>query len=190
MRILLLDNYDSFTYNLQHYLEMTGVHCTVVQNDNPLVADEEYISNFRAVVISPGPGRPETAGLLMPFLRSFMHSKPILGICLGHQALGLATGANLEKALRPMHGKTSRIRHDGHGVFSGLPDEISVCRYHSLVLKNINTEQWQISATTGENEIMGIRHKTLPLEGVQFHPEAILTENGHRMTENWIQSLR
>lgn len=187
-KILLFDNYDSFTYNLKHYIEIAGAECEVVLNDK--ISNEDF-KNIEAdgILVSPGPGRPETAGCLMDLVEFFFEKKPLLGVCLGMQALGLQTGAILTKAIKPMHGKVSLIEHNQKGCFIDVPNPISVCRYHSLVLKEIDENQWDISAKTEEKELMAIKHKMYPVEGVQFHPEAILTQYGTRMIQNWINSI-
>lgn len=187
-KILLFDNYDSFTYNLKHYIEMCGAECEVVLNDKILISNfEQVIAD--GILISPGPGRPEDAGFLMKFIDYFFEKKPILGVCLGMQALGLKTGAILTKAILPMHGKTSLIEHSGIGCFLEIETPVEVCRYHSLVLKEIDEKQWEITAKTEEKELMAIKHKFFPVEGVQFHPEAILTQFGNKMIQNWISSF-
>lgn len=187
-KILLLDNYDSFTYNLKHYLIMAGADCEVVLNDK---IDKSDFATLKAdgILISPGPGRPENAGCLMEFVNYFFDKKPILGVCLGMQALGLKTGATLTQALRPMHGKVSLITHKQNGCFEGIESPTEVCRYHSLILKNTDEKQWEIAAQTDEHELMAIKHKVYPVEGVQFHPEAILTQNGKLMIKNWVKSI-
>jgi anthranilate synthase component 2 len=183
-RILLLDNYDSFTWNLAHYLMEAGVDCRVMKNDDPEVLG--YPCD--AAVLSPGPRDPEQAGLLMPFIESCWRRLPILGVCLGHQALGMHFGAKLVKAAAPVHGKTTAIEHDGQGVYRGLPLRLKVCRYHSLMLQDAGSDML-VSAQTESGAIMGIRHRYLPLEGLQFHPEAILTEHGRTMLFNWVEDL-
>jgi anthranilate synthase/aminodeoxychorismate synthase-like glutamine amidotransferase len=183
-QILLLDNYDSFTYNLLHYILEAGACCMVRHNDDPgLLSDDQW----DAVIISPGPGIPQSAGQLMHFISTFAASKPMLGVCLGHQALGLHFGARLVNAGVPVHGKTDMIHHDERGIFKGLPNPLRVCRYHSLMLYDAGTEL-QVSAQNKLGEIMAIRHKRLPLQGVQFHPEAILTEFGKEMIANWLET--
>lgn len=185
-QILLLDNYDSFTYNLLDYLETAGAACTVLRNDDPdLIA---AAGQADAIVLSPGPGIPETAGNLMACIARFIGRKPILGICLGHQALGLHLGGTLIRAGEPVHGKTSEILHDGAGLFKGLPNPVRVCRYHSLLLADAGPET-TISARTADQSIMGMRHSQLRCEGVQFHPEAILTDYGREMIQNWLSGL-
>ncbi|MEN9511181.1 MAG: hypothetical protein RLZZ370_1000 [Bacteroidota bacterium] len=182
--ILLLDNYDSFTWNLVHYLMEAGAKCTVLKNDDPALHDIQC----DAAVLSPGPKDPMQAGLLMPFIAANHQKIPMLGVCLGHQALGLFFGGSLVKAAEPVHGKTTKITHDGLGVYRGLPEQVWVCRYHSLILDNPGKEM-QVTARTESGAIMGIRHRYLPLEGVQFHPEAICTESGFGMLRNWLEGL-
>jgi anthranilate synthase component 2 len=182
--ILLLDNYDSFTWNLVHYLMEAGAKCTVLKNDDPAVFDPQ----FDAAVLSPGPKDPEQAGLLMPFIAARHQEIPMLGVCLGHQALGLFFGGVLVKAAEPVHGKTTPITHDASGIYKQLPQHIKVCRYHSLILDQPGADM-RVTARTEGGAIMGIRHQYLPLEGVQFHPEAISTESGFDMLRNWLSGL-
>lgn len=185
-QILLLDNYDSFTYNLLDYLETAGAACTVLRNDEPsLFAAADQAD---AIVLSPGPGTPESAGQLMDCIARYIGSKPLLGICLGHQALGIYLGGTLCRAHEPVHGKTSEVIHDGKGLFSGLPNPVRVCRYHSLLLDEAGPGL-EVSARTADQAIMGLRNTALRCEGVQFHPEAILTDYGRRMIENWLNGL-
>ena len=185
--ILLLDNYDSFTYNLYQYLRELGAETEVRRNDS-LTAAEALAMRPRAVVISPGPGRPCDAGISVPLIRQAPPSLPFLGICLGHQALGEAFGGRVTAAAKLMHGKTSRVQHDGKTVFAGLPPNTTVMRYHSLILEKENIPDcFAVSATNiGDGEIMGIRHCTRPLEGLQFHPESIMTEHGKAMLRNFL----
>lgn len=182
--VLLLDNYDSFTWNLAHYLQEAGADCTVIHNDEP----ELLHTRFDAAILSPGPKDPAQAGLLLPFVARWHEHIPMLGVCLGHQALGVFFGGKLVQSNAPVHGKTTPIIHDGRGVFQGLPSEIKVCRYHSLLIEAPG-EDLEITARTASGAIMGIRHRQLPLEGVQFHPEAILTEYGPQMIRNWVEGL-
>ena len=186
--ILLLDNYDSFTYNLVDYFSQLGARCEVKRNDVPL--EELLNEDFKALVISPGPEIPLRAGHLMQVLDHYAGRKPVLGICLGHQAIGEYYGATLVRARRPMHGKVSRIRVDNKDIlFSGLPPEVSVVRYNSLVIQNPMNEL-QVTAVDEFEEIMAISHITAMVHGVQFHPEAILTESGKQMLQNWLECYR
>lgn len=184
-RLLLIDNFDSFTYNLWDYFLRLGAACEVVRNDGlrKIRADD---GSFDGIVLSPGPGRPEHAGGMMEALAACHSTLPMLGICLGHQAIGLYFGARLAKAAKPMHGKTSAVTHTGNSLFAGLPVRLSVMRYHSLLLRDFPEEVLEKTAWTDEGEIMALRHRTLPLAGVQFHPESIQTEYGLDMLRNWI----
>lgn len=186
--VFLLDNYDSFTYMLRDYIFQAGLECTVVRNDE-MSLDEMEALDFSSAVISPGPKTPHEAGITMKFIEHFHTSKPILGICLGHQAIGEFFGAKLAKAIKPMHGKTSPITHTPHFLFKNLPDEFEVMRYHSLVLKEVEKTELQIIASTNENEVMAIAHPQLKLAGVQFHPESVLTPNGLQIMKNWFDSI-
>ncbi len=181
--VVLLDNYDSFTYNLYDYLLQIGVKCVVLRNDE---ADVAQLAALRphAIVLSPGPGRPAQAGILNQSIAHFYTQIPILGICLGHQAIGEFFGAELHHAHTPMHGKTSLCYHAQHAIFSGLPQPFIAMRYHSLLLKN-PPSTLQTIAHTATNEIMAIAHTSLPIVGLQFHPESILTKNGIKMLQNW-----
>lgn len=183
--LLLLDNYDSFTYNLYDYLAQLGVPCTVLRNDETTVEAIEQ-ANYAGMVLSPGPHRPQDAGILMDVLRCFYDQMPILGICLGMQAIGEFFGASLVKAAMPMHGKQSPIQHDGTGLFEGLEQGTSVMRYHSLVLEDL-PDVLETTAWTTEGECMALRHRQHDLVGVQFHPESILTKDGQVMLQNWVQ---
>lgn len=189
MKILLLDNYDSFTYNLYDYLLQAGAQCQVLRNDALSLAEFEQL-DFDALVLSPGPERPAQAGLMMPLLARLFDKKPILGICLGHQGLGELFGARLVPARRPMHGKTSWITHDGHPIFKGIPSPMEVMRYHSLLLESLEGTPLQSIAQTDEGEIMALAHISLPLLGIQFHPESILTKAGLQMLKNWVKGVR
>ena len=181
--ILLLDNFDSFTYILNDYLLQIGAEVEILRNDVPL--KEIKKRKFDGIILSPGPGIPTKAGNLMEVIDSFHQEKPILGVCLGHQALGTFFGADLMKASQPMHGKISEITLEEDLLFSGLVNKIKVTRYHSLILENI-TPSLEVIGETNQGEIMAIRHKELPLRGIQFHPEAILTENGKEILSNWL----
>lgn len=184
--ILVVDNYDSFTYNLVQYLSEMGQKLTVLRNDQFTLDEIERLSPER-IVLSPGPGTPEEAGLTVEVVRRFAGRVPILGVCLGHQAIGYAFGAEVVRAPRLMHGKTSPIHHDGKGLFTGIPSPFQATRYHSLILRKETLPACiQITATTDQGEVMGIRHRDYPIEGVQFHPEAILTQHGKELLWNFL----
>ena len=185
--ILVIDNYDSFTYNLVQYLGELGATLHVRRN-NQVTLDEIAALAPSHIVISPGPGRPEDAGLTPGVIERFGPSVPILGVCLGHQAIGLVCGGRVVRAPVPMHGKTSVIEHDGRGVFTGLASPIEASRYHSLIVEERGLpDVLEVSARSrGDGIIMGLRHKTWPLQGVQFHPESVLTSEGRRMLRNFL----
>jgi len=186
--ILVIDNYDSFTYNLVQYLGELGADLEVVRND---AVDVEAIAARRPerIVISPGPGTPDQAGVSLDVIQRLGATTPILGVCLGHQAIGQAFGATVARAGAQMHGKTSQIRHDGRGVFSGLANPFVATRYHSLVvLRDTVPADLEITASAEDGEIMGIRHRRYPVEGVQFHPESILTVEGKRLLANFLRT--
>lgn len=190
--LLLIDNYDSFTYNLYQYFCELGAEVLVKRNGELQLADIERLAP-RQLVISPGPCTPNEAGISLAAIRHFAGRLPILGVCLGHQALGQAFGASVVRARNVMHGKTSAIRHDGRGVFAGLNNPLTVTRYHSLVLEAATLPDcFEVTAWSERagvrDEVMGIRHRTLPLEGVQFHPESILSEQGHQLLGNFLKS--
>ena len=185
-RILLIDNYDSFTYNLADYFLQLNTDCTVTRNDDP-VLEKLGVDDFDGLVLSPGPQQPKDAGRMMELIEKFYKLKPILGICLGHQGLGQFFGATLRKAKLPVHGKTSILFHKGHLLFSGLPDQFEVMRYHSLILDDFLDTPILPIAETADGEIMAITHRRLPLLGVQFHPESILTAHGLEMLQNWLR---
>jgi anthranilate synthase/aminodeoxychorismate synthase-like glutamine amidotransferase len=189
--ILMIDNYDSFTYNLVQYLGELGQELKVVRNDE---IDLKAIEKMKPshIVISPGPGRPEDAGISVDVIKKFAGKIPILGVCLGHQAMCQAFGGNIVRAKRLMHGKTSEIIHDNKGIFAGLPQKFSATRYHSLLAEPGSIKkQFVISAKTDRGEVMGVRHKKLKaLEGVQFHPESILTEGGKKILSNFLRMKR
>lgn len=181
--VLLIDNFDSFTYNLVDYLEQLGGKCTVIRNNVALetIMTEEY----EGIVLSPGPETPTRAGNLMKIVANYQAKIPMLGVCLGHQAIGEFFGAKLVKAFRPMHGKLSILKTFPDKLWEGIPDSFQVVRYHSLVLAHLPADL-KILATTSDGEIMAIRHVSLPIWGVQFHPEAVLTEYGLTMLQNWL----
>ena len=186
--ILMLDNFDSFTYNLVQYLQQLGAEIEVRRN-NALTPSEALAMRPEAIVLSPGPGRPAAAGIMPELiLRAVEAEIPLLGVCLGHQALGEAFGMKLVNAQRIMHGKISEITHDGRGVFKGLPAVVKVVRYHSLALAaDTLPPELEITARSEDGEVMGIRHKTLPIEGIQYHPESILTTTGKRQLANFLE---
>lgn len=184
-QILLVDNYDSFTYNLYDYICQLGAVCTVIRNDEYPI-DVIQKMTFDGLILSPGPKTPKDAGLLMQLIQTFYRTKPILGICLGHQGICEFFGAKLVKATLPMHGKTSLIRHTGHPLFDNIPSEFEVMRYHSLIIREIENTGLDIIATTPTKEIMAIAHREFPLTGVQFHPESILTQYGLKLLDNWL----
>ncbi len=186
--VLLLDNYDSFTYNLRDYVLQCGKQCMVVRNDEMSLAEIECLS-FSSAIISPGPKTPIQAGIVMGFIKRFYKEKPMLGICLGHQAIGEFFGAKLVKAPIPMHGKTSKIKHNKNFLFKDLPAELEVMRYHSLVLEKVENTELEITATTQLNEVMAITHPQQKIAGVQFHPESILTIYGLQIMKNWFAEI-
>ena len=186
--VLVIDNYDSFTYNLVQYLGDLGAKVRVVRNDRITVQEVADLKPDR-VVISPGPCTPNEAGVSCALIRTFAGRLPILGVCLGHQCLGQAMGGRIVGAERLMHGKTSPIHHDGRTIFAGLPSPFEATRYHSLLVERASLPSClEVSAETPEGEIMGLRHRTLPLEGVQFHPESILTTEGKKILGNFLRN--
>jgi len=187
-RILVVDNYDSFVYTIVGYLAQLGAETVVVRNDE-VPAPEEWQS-VDGVLVSPGPGTPAEAGQSLDVIRHCAGARvPMLGVCLGHQALGEAFGATVTHAPELMHGKTSEIEHDGVGVLAGLPVPFTATRYHSLAVVNDTVPaELEVTATTSSGIIMGLQHRELPLHGVQFHPESVLTEGGHRLFANWLES--
>ena len=186
--VVVVDNYDSFTYNLVQYLGELGADVKVVRNDAASVADIAALGAER-IVISPGPGRPEDAGITMAVIRELGKTTPIFGVCLGHQAMGAVFGGNVVRANVPMHGKTSTIEHNSAGLFSGITEPFVASRYHSLVVSDEGfPADLEITARTKEDgSIMGLRHRHLPVHGVQFHPESILTGEGHRILRNFLE---
>ena len=190
--LLMIDNYDSFTYNLVQYLQSLGAEVKVVRNDALTVDEIQKLAPER-IVISPGPCTPNEAGVSLEIIERLGASTPILGVCLGHQSIGQAYGGDVIRAKTIMHGKTSRIRHQGKGVFADLPDAYEATRYHSLVVdRNTLPDSLEITAWTeledgSFEEIMGLRHKEFPVQGVQFHPESILTEHGHALLKNFLE---
>ena len=185
--ILMIDNYDSFTYNLVQYLGQLGEEVVVRRNDEITLAEIEDMKP-EAIFLSPGPCSPEQAGITVDVVRTFHTKIPILGVCLGHQAIGQAFGGKIVHAKQVMHGKTSAIRHHSNSVFRNLPNPLQATRYHSLVIEQASLPSClEVTAWTDDGEIMGVRHRTLAVEGVQFHPEAILTESGHALLTNFLQ---
>ncbi len=185
--ILMIDNYDSFTYNLVQYLGELGEKLIVRRNDQITVAEIEKLAPKR-IVISPGPGRPEKAGICVEIIRAFAGKIPILGVCLGHQAIAFAFGGKIVPAKKLMHGKTSQITHDRKTIFQSLKNPFTATRYHSLAVEEKSLpKDFEVSARAEDGEIMGIRHKEFPLEGVQFHPESILTEEGKNLLANFLK---
>ncbi len=184
-RILVIDNYDSFVYNLVQYLAQLGAEVSVRRNDELGEAD---LAGFDGVLISPGPGIPEKAGISMAAVRAAAESEqPVLGVCLGHQAIGVAFGAVVDRAPELLHGKTSDVLHTGEGVLTGLPSPFTATRYHSLTVREDTLPaELEVTARTASGVVMAIRHRDLPIEGVQFHPESVLTQGGHRMLGNWL----
>ena len=184
MRILVVDNYDSFVYNLVQYLGQLDVACDVRRNDE-IGLDE--ITGYDGVLLSPGPGTPAQAGICMDLIGRFAGQVPIFGVCLGHQAIAEVYGATVSRAPELLHGKTSLVEHDGWGVFTGLPNPMTATRYHSLAVEpDTVPDELEVTAATDTGVIMGLRHPELAVEGVQFHPESVLTEGGHRMLANWL----
>ena len=187
MRVLVIDNYDSFTFNLVQYLGELGAECVVVKNDGIDVAGL-HAAGADGILVSPGPCTPNEAGISLEAVRRSV--VPVLGVCLGHQAIGQAFGGKVVRADRLMHGRTSPILHDGHGVFAGLPSPLQATRYHSLLVERASLpDVLEITAWTEEGEIMGLRHKERAVEGVQFHPESILTTHGKELLANWVGRL-
>ena len=184
-RILVVDNYDSFVFNLVQYLQQLGADCTVLRNDE---VQASAASDYDGVLISPGPGTPEEAGVSIAMIQYCAeHAIPLFGVCLGHQAIGVAFGATVSRAPELLHGKTSQVHHTGAGVFTSLPTPFTATRYHSLAVEPATiSEELEVTGKTESGVVMSMRHKTLPIEGVQFHPESVLTEHGHLMLANWL----
>ena len=187
--MLVIDNYDSFTYNLVQCLRAFGAACEVRENDR-IDVPEVLAALPDGIVISPGPGVPEQAGVSLALIQAVAGKRPILGVCLGHQAIALAFGARLERTTLPVHGKTSRVLHDGRGLFQNVPDGFEATRYHSLqVAPDSVPEELEVSARASTGEVMALRHRRMLVEGLQFHPESILTEQGPRLVQNWLGCL-
>jgi para-aminobenzoate synthetase component 2 len=184
-RVLVVDNYDSFVFTIVGYLRQLGAECDVVRNDQVEVADAE---GYDGVLLSPGPGTPEDAGVCVDMVRACgERGQPMLGVCLGHQALGVAFGGVVSRAPELLHGKTSTVEHRGAGVLAGLPQPFTATRYHSLAIDPATVpDELEVTASTPSGVVMAVRHRELPLEGVQFHPESVLTEGGHRLLANWL----
>jgi anthranilate synthase component 2 len=190
MKLLMIDNYDSFTYNLVQYFNMLGQEVKVVKNDEISPNDIDDM-DIDAIVISPGPCSPKEAGISVDVIKAYKEKYPILGVCLGHQSIGYAFGANIIKAKKLMHGKTSLISHDKAGLYEGLPNPFKAVRYHSLVIdKNTLPEEFVVDAVSEDEDIMGIRHETLPIFGVQFHPESIVSEHGFDILKNFLEKAK
>ena len=187
MRVLVVDNYDSFVYNLVQYLAQLGADCEVRRND---VVTDEDVAAADGVLISPGPGTPDRSGRTMDVVRLCARdAKPVFGVCLGHQAIGAVWSGVVDRAPELLHGKTSEIEHDGTGVFAGLPRPFVATRYHSLIVRAETVpDEFVVTARTADGVVMGMRHRELPIESVQFHPESVLTDGGHRLLANWMAS--
>ncbi len=189
MQVLVVDNYDSFVFNLVQYLGQLGVHATVWRNDDERLADRDAVAvQFDGILLSPGPGTPERAGATIDLVKACANSKtPLLGVCLGHQAIGVAFGGTVDRAPELLHGKTSVVHHSDVGGLQGLPDPFTATRYHSLtILPETLPDVLEATGHTDSGVIMAVRHTELPIHGVQFHPESILTQGGHRMLANWL----
>lgn len=183
-RILVVDNYDSFVFNIVSYLAQLGADVTVLRNDE---VDIEQALTYDGILISPGPGKPEDAGVSMDLIRAAAGKVPVFGVCLGHQAIAAVFGATVDRAPELLHGKTSQVHHVEGGVFDGLPEPFTATRYHSLaIVDGTVPDSLEVTARTDSGVIMGVRHKEYAIEGVQFHPESVLTEGGHRMLANWL----
>jgi para-aminobenzoate synthetase component II len=186
VRVLVVDNYDSFVFNLVQYLGQLGVECVVRRNDEITLTEVGKLG-ADGVLLSPGPGTPERAAICIPLIREYAGRLPIFGVCLGHQAIGAAFGATVERAPELLHGKTSVVHHAGAGVLAGLPDPFTATRYHSLaVVESTLPPEIEVTGRTESGVVMAMRHRELPVEGVQFHPESVLTQGGHLMLANWL----
>jgi para-aminobenzoate synthetase component 2 len=185
VRILVVDNYDSFVFNLVQYLAQLGADVVVRRNDEVSVADAEQLG-VGGILLSPGPGRPEDAGVCVELVRAFAGRTPLLGVCLGHQAIAVAYGGTVQRAPELLHGKTSLVHHTGEGVLRGLPDPFTATRYHSLAVDSALPDELKVTATTDSGVVMAMRHAVDRVEGVQFHPESVLTEGGHLLLANWL----
>ncbi len=186
-RILVIDNYDSFVYNLVQYLAQLGAEVDVWRNDDPRFDTADWADGYDGVLISPGPGTPESAGVCIDVVRSHAGQLPIFGVCLGLQSIAVAFGGVVGRAPELLHGKTSEVLHEGVGVFAGLPSPLTTTRYHSLALDPATVpDELEVTATTESGVIMAVRHRRLPVESVQFHPESVLTEGGYQMLANWL----
>ncbi|HEY7272529.1 MAG TPA: aminodeoxychorismate/anthranilate synthase component II [Actinoplanes sp.] len=186
MRILVIDNYDSFVFNLVQYLGQLGAECEVRRNDEITVPEVRRFS-AAGLLLSPGPGTPDRAGIMMDLIPAYAGELPIFGVCLGHQAIGAAFGGTVTRAPELLHGKTSEVHHKGVGVLAGLPDPFTATRYHSLaVVEDTLPAEIEVTGRTDSGVVMAMRHRDLPIEGVQFHPESVLTEGGHTMLANWL----
>ena len=187
-KILVVDNYDSFVFNLVQYLQQLGAEVVVKRNDE---VNAESINGFDGVLLSPGPGTPEDAGACIEIVKAAIEKqKPLLGVCLGHQAIGAALGGKVSRAPELLHGKTSQVKHNNEGVFKDLKSPFTATRYHSLAIETSSVpEELLVTATTEEGVIMGVKHISAPIEGVQFHPESVLTEGGHHLLANWLTEV-
>jgi para-aminobenzoate synthetase component II len=187
-KILVVDNYDSFVFNLVQYLQQLGAEVVVKRNDE---VNAESINGFDGVLLSPGPGTPEDAGACIEIVNAAIEKhKPLLGVCLGHQAIGAALGGKVSRAPELLHGKTSQVQHNNEGVFKDLKSPFTATRYHSLAIETASVpDELVVTATTKEGVIMGVKHKSAPIEGVQFHPESVLTEGGHHLLANWLTEV-
>ncbi len=186
-RILVVDNYDSFVYNIVAYLAQIGAEVTVWRNDDPRFAEPGWADGFDGLLLSPGPGTPEDAGVCVDLVREHPAELPVFGVCLGLQSIATAFGGVVDRAPELLHGKTSLVSHDGRGVFAGLPNPLTATRYHSLALDPATLPaELEVTATTESGVIMAVRHRELPIESVQFHPESVLTEGGYQLLANWL----